>query len=242
MAESKGRRTRVNKKAATKSASVGTDGMDSTSSPDELAGWQQRALDRSLLAAKRRALNKSNGFVRAGSQLLRKTGGLDFTVQDVVDHSGLSLRSFYQTFGSKDDLILAVYEDYVATAAAWIAQAMAEHDDPVEQIKLFLVSRWSGPLTPEVTRALTLFNMTLAATRPFELARAQEPELVVLLEAIERGIASGGVRSDIGSRRLAEILLHSANTAVNATILETGNESPEDVWAFWLGGLRAQRT
>jgi len=30
-----------------------------------LIGWQQRALDRSLVAAWRRALDKSNGFVQA---------------------------------------------------------------------------------------------------------------------------------------------------------------------------------
>jgi hypothetical protein len=52
-----------------------------------LSGWQQRALDRSLVEAKRRALNKSNGFVEAAMELLDETGGLNFTVQDVVDRS-----------------------------------------------------------------------------------------------------------------------------------------------------------
>jgi AcrR family transcriptional regulator len=211
-----------------------------TPDDDQLTGWQQRALDRSLVEAKRRALNKSNGFVRAAMQLLEETGGLDFTVQDVVDRSKLSLRSFYQTFASKDDLMLALFEEYVATAAVWMRGVMSGQDDPIEQIRLFLTSRWSGPLRPEVTRALSLFSMSLAATRPSELARALEPELLVVFEAVERGIASGQVRDDIGSRRLAEILLHTANAAVNTTILQTGSESPDDVWAFCLGGLRAQ--
>jgi AcrR family transcriptional regulator len=207
---------------------------------DELTGWQQRALDRSLVEAKRRALNKSNGFVQAAIQLLEETGGLDFTVQDVVDRSKLSLRSFYQTFASKDDLMLALFEEYVATAAAWMRGVMSEHDDPIEQIRVFLASRWSGPLSPEVTRALALFSLTLAATRPSELARALEPELSVLLEAVELGIASGQVRSDVGSRRLAEILLHTGTAAAHTTILRTGSETPDDFWAFCLGGLRAQ--
>ena len=62
----------------------------------------------------------------------------------------------------------------------------------------------------------------------------------MLLEAVERGIASGEVRDDMGSRRLAEILLHTGNAAVHTTILQTGSESPDDVWAFCLGGLRRQ--
>lgn len=204
-----------------------------------LSGWQQRALDRSLTEAKRRALTKSNGFVRASMELLDETGGLAFTVQDVVDRSKLSLRSFYQTFASKDDLLLALFEECVASAADWQRGRMAKHDDPIEQIEVFLTSLWTGKLSPPVVRALALFNLTLSATRPSDLAHALQPQLEVLLEAVEKGIESGQVRDDIGSHRLAEILLHTGNAAVHTTILRTGTESPVDVWKFCLGGIRA---
>jgi AcrR family transcriptional regulator len=232
--------TEAGGKTAKKSASKPRTRRGSGAEADELSGWQQRALDRSLVEAKRRALTKSNGFVQAAIQLLDETGGLDFTVQDVVDRSKLSLRSFYQTFASKDDLMLALFEEYVASAAAWLRDVMAKQEDPIDQIRVFLTSLWSGQLSPEVTRALSLFNLTLAATRPSELAHALEPQLLVLHEAVERGIASGQVRSDVGSRRLAEILLHTGTAAVHTTILRTGSESPDDVWAFCLGGIRAQ--
>ena len=204
-----------------------------------LSGWQQHALDRSLVEAKRRALNKSNGFVEAATELLDETGGLNFTVQDVVDRSKLSLRSFYQTFASKDDLLLALFEECVATAAAWQRGKMVRHDDPIEQIRVFLTSLWSNQLSPEVVRALSLYNLTLSASRPSDLAHALEPQLNVLHEAVERGIAAGKVRDDVDSRRLAEILLHTGNAAVHTTILQTGSESPDDVWAFCLGGIQA---
>jgi len=215
---------------------------NAAAAPDDsghLSGWQQRALDRSLVEAKRRALDKSNGFVLAAKELLDETGGLTFTVQDVVDRSKLSLRSFYQTFASKDDLLLALFEEYIVGAAAWQRNRMARHDDPVDQIRVFLTSMWTGKLSPEVVRALALYRLTLSATRPADLAHALEPQLHVLLEAVERGIASGQVRGDIGSERLAEIILHTGTALVNTTILRTGNESPDDVWAFCLGGLRA---
>ena len=205
----------------------------------DLSGWQQRALDRSLVEAKRRALNKSNGFVEAAMELLNATGGLNFTVQDVVDRSKLSLRSFYQTFASKDDLLLALFEECVAGAAEWQRGRMAKYDDPIEQIRVFLTSPWSGPISPEVSRALALYNLTLSATRPSDLKHALEPSLDVLLEAVERGIATGQVRNDIDARRLAEILLSTGNAAVNTTILQTGSESPDDVWAFCLGGIKS---
>ena len=226
--------------AMAKAAPKPTAKPTSTDDQERLSGWQQRALDRSLVEAKRRALDKSNGFVKAAMALLDETGALNFTVQDVVDRSKLSLRSFYQTFASKDDLLLALFEEYVAAAAEWQRDRMAKHDDPVDQIRDFLTSLWVGKLSPDVVRALAVYNMTLSSTRPADLAHALEPQLQVLLEAVERGIASGQVRDDIGSRRLAEILLHTGNAAVQTTILHTGNESPDDVWAFCFGGLRRQ--
>jgi AcrR family transcriptional regulator len=226
---------KVPKARPTRAASTTTDGDSG------LSGWQQRALDRSLTEAKRRALTKSNGFVRAAMELLEETGGLSFTVQDVVDRSKLSLRSFYQTFASKDDLLLALFEECVASAAEWQRGQMAKHDDPIKQIEVFLTSLWTGKLSAAVVRALAVYNLTLSATRPSELAHALEPQLELLLEAVERGIESGQVRDDIDSHRLAEILLHTGNAAVHTTILETGSESPADVWSFCLGGIRAQR-
>ena len=208
-------------------------------SGDELSGWQQRALDRSLVDARRRALSKSNGFVRAAMKLLQESGGLQFTVQEVVDRSKLSLRSFYQTFASKDELLLALFEEYISTAAVWQREQMEQHHDPIEQIRVFLVSMWSGVLEPDVVRALALYNLTLASTRPAELEHALEPQLAVVLDAVERGVASGQVRDDVNSRRLAEILLHTGTAAVHTTILRTGSESPDDVWAFCYGGIRA---
>jgi AcrR family transcriptional regulator len=232
----------VAKKAATKATVKPRSTKTAKTGADDeagLSGWQLRALDRSLTEAKRRALTKSNGFVRAAMELLDETGGFAFTVQDVVDRSKLSLRSFYQTFASKDDLLLALFEECVASAAEWQRARMVKHDDPIEQIEVFLTSLWTGKLSPEVGRALAVYNLTLSATRPAELAHALEPQLEVLLDAVERGVEAGQVRDDIDSRRLAEILLHTGNAAVFTTILHTGSESPADVWAFCLGGIRA---
>jgi AcrR family transcriptional regulator len=213
----------------------------STADADGLSGWQQRALDRSLVEARRRALDKSNGFVAAALELLDETGNLNFTVQDVVDRSKLSLRSFYQTFASKDDLLLALFEEQIEATAAWQRDKMEKEDDPVEQIRVFVTNLWAAKLSPEVVRSLALYTMTLSSTRPEDFGRAMEPSLLVLQAAIERGIASGQVRDDIGSRRLAEILLHTGTAAVRGNVFHTGEEGPEDMWAFCLGGLRSRR-
>jgi AcrR family transcriptional regulator len=203
-------------------------------------GWRQRALDRSLVEAKARALNKGEGFIQSASKLLNKTGGLDFTVQDVVDNCDLSLRSFYQTFASKEDLLIAMFEEYVESAAAWQREQMAKVDDPIEQIRVFLDSLWIGKLKPEVTRALALYSLNLSATAPAELSVALAPQLEVLHEAVERGVETGQVRDDIGTRRIAEILLHTGIAAVHNTILRTGTESAADVCAVCIDGISSR--
>ena len=117
---------------------------------------------------------------------------------------------------------------------------MEQHDDPIDEVRTVLTSFWTGKLSPEVTLAVTLFALRLSATRPAELSRALEPQVAVVLEAVERGMASGQIRSDIDSRRLAELLLHTANAAVQQTILHTGSESADVFWAFCLNGIRAE--
>ena len=61
---------------------------------------------------------------------------------------------------------------------------------------MFLTSLWTGKLSPEVVRALALYNLTLSATRPADLAHALEPQLEVLLDAVGAGDRVGS-----GTRR-----------------------------------------
>jgi AcrR family transcriptional regulator len=203
----------------------------------DVIGWQQRALDRSQDEARRRILERSNAFVQAAKELVDETGTLNFTVDDVVARAELSIRSFYEIFSNKEEFLLALFEDYVATAAEWQRQRMSRLADPLDQIRTFVTDLWAAELSPEVVRALALYSQTLSASRPADLAHALEPQLAVLREAIDRGVEQRKVRTDIDSGRLSEILLHTANAAVHTNILATGSESPDDVWAFCRSGI-----
>ena len=78
-----------------------------------LSSWEQRMLERSLDNARVQALARSGEFVHAALALLEEEGSVEFTVQDVVQRSGGSLRRFYQLFSSKDDLVLALFEELI---------------------------------------------------------------------------------------------------------------------------------
>src|SRR5581483_11951057 len=79
--------------------------------------WRERTVDRSLANHRARALEKSSRFIDAATELLAESGRTDFTVQEIVDRSGQSVRAFYQHFAGKDDLLLAVFEQAMETFA-----------------------------------------------------------------------------------------------------------------------------
>ena len=55
-------------------------------------------------------------------------------MQEVADEAGQSLRTLYQYFSSKDDLLLAVYEEAMRTYARLITAAVAQLEDPLERL------------------------------------------------------------------------------------------------------------
>src|SRR5438045_9111248 len=53
-------------------------------------------------------------FMRSALSILAETGRTDFTVLEVVERSKTSLRSFYQHFTTKDELLLALIDTIMA--------------------------------------------------------------------------------------------------------------------------------
>src|SRR5580698_7840153 len=88
--------------------------------------WRQRAVERSTRAAKVRAEQRVQRFLDAAQAVITDKGTTDFTVQQVVERSSQSLRSFYQHFDGKHELLLALFEDALRRATDQIAAATDE--------------------------------------------------------------------------------------------------------------------
>jgi AcrR family transcriptional regulator len=73
--------------------------------------WQDRALERSLADARARDVERMERLVDAARQLANESGSAAFTVAQVAERAGLSLKGFYRCFESKDALLLALLED-----------------------------------------------------------------------------------------------------------------------------------
>src|SRR5262245_37399930 len=71
----------------------------------------ERAAARSVASHRHRAEVEVRALIDAGLAVLRRQGTAGLTVADVLAEAGLSTRAFYRHFRSKDELVLAVYEE-----------------------------------------------------------------------------------------------------------------------------------
>ena len=86
--------------------------------------WRELAVARSLDSARNRAETRVQRFLDAALELMHDNERVkEFTVHQVAERSGQSLRSFYQHFGGKHELLFALFEESVrssaSTASSW---------------------------------------------------------------------------------------------------------------------------
>jgi AcrR family transcriptional regulator len=220
--------------------------MDTTASSgaaDE-GSWRERAVERSLRTARAKAMSRSDRFIQTATQILSETGRTDFTVQELVERSKTSLRSFYQHFGSKDELMLALFEEIVAVSAAQWRTEVEALDDEVAGMRLLLdkiYGRTGRDVGAGINRALTAYHLQLAESRATDYARVLTPFRDVILDLVRRGATKGVFRTDIEPEVLAVITMQTLVGAAQMRALGAeligGRLDAESLWQFCLGGL-----
>src|SRR5690349_227936 len=114
---------------------AGADPALDTSEP----GWRERAVSRSVHAARSRAEERVQKFLDAAFTLVDEKGSTEFTIQEVVDRSKQSLRSFYEYFDGKDELVLALFEESIREADDDIRAAVEAESDPLDRLRAFAI-------------------------------------------------------------------------------------------------------
>lgn len=181
-------------------------------------------------------------FMRSALAILGETGRADFTVLEVVERSKTSLRSFYQHYSSKDELLLALVERIMSESTLrW-----RKDTDGLIAADAFrvLIDRIATPASSttqdSINRGLTFYNDHLAETVPSEYARVLAPVKVLIGELIERGIAEGAFDPDIDVDPTATLIMQSALGAMRLRVLGSElNDSPLEARHIYDFCLRA---
>jgi AcrR family transcriptional regulator len=154
--------------------------------------------------------------MRSALAILGETGRTDFTVLEVVERSKTSLRSFYQHFSTKDELLLALIERImVESTAKW-----REETDGLDATTALhqLIQRISAPAAStkqdSINRGLTFYNDHLAESLPGEYARVLSPLHVLICDIIRRGIAEGTFYDQLNVDTTATLVMQTTMGAL----------------------------
>ncbi|ORW58560.1 TetR family transcriptional regulator [Mycolicibacterium peregrinum] len=211
----------------------------------EEPAWKQRAVERSIKTAKLRAAQRVQRFLDAAQAIIIEKGSTDFTVQEVVDRSRQSLRSFYLQFDGKHELLLALFEDALSRSADQIRAATSTQGEPIERLKVAiqLLFESSRP-DPAAKRPLfTDFAPRLLVSHPSEVKVAHAPLLALLTELMEEASEAGQLRSGINPRRMAAMTMQTvmfvAQSSGGPDEASIHPISADEVWDFVANGFAA---
>jgi AcrR family transcriptional regulator len=213
------------------------------------------AVARSLDSARARAENRLQRFLDAALELMNEgEPHKDFTVQEVVERSGQSLRLFYQYFSGKHELLLALFEETVRSSTAFLRDKIAAEEDALGRLHRFVVEyyrlcrpapggdpvEWS-PTAP----VLVDFAQQLLTRHPTEAAQAFVPLVTlfneVLDDATEAGVLRTGLRrTTIAGMVLEAIMFNTFSATIGGTSLRAETADPaEELWDLIFNGVGA---
>ena len=207
-----------------------------------LHSWQQRAVVRSLGPARARGIAGAARAVEAARDLAAETGSPAFTVQQLVDRAGISLKSFYRHFAGKDDVLLALFEEDNRRGAEALAAMVGKHAPPAERLRtcvagLFVIMA----RTPQQRAYMSVMvreHLRLAEQRPAELRAVLEPFVDLLRREIAAAMELGVVRAGDAGRD-AVTVLHLVIANLQAIILGQVDDDPAEVGEYLWGFCRA---
>ncbi|WP_409370748.1 TetR/AcrR family transcriptional regulator [Mycolicibacterium sediminis] len=165
--------------------------------------------------------SRATRFMRSALAILGETGRADFTVLQVVERSKTSLRSFYQHFASKDELLLALIEKIMAESTLrWRTETEPlAAPDALRTLIDRICAPASSTTQDSINRGLTFYNDHLAETVPAEYARVLSPVNVLIGEIIDRGIAEGAFAADLDVASAATLIMQSTMGAMRLRVL-----------------------
>lgn len=209
---------------------------------DTIPEWQRQSMQRSLRTARARAQARSDRFVTAATRLLQERGTTEFTVQDVVDRSKMSIRTFYKYFGSKEDLLVAVYQTVVAREVVpRLRKRIGKLKDPLLRLQAYVEGLVEFTTDPGPGgKSLVHYQNRLAESRPEDLATAMKPQFELLTELISDIARTRPLRPGLTVEAATRLTQYTVLAAVQGRVIgsEGALDIPaETIWDFVVGGM-----
>lgn len=190
-----------------------------------------------------RSVARSERLLDAARELANETGSAAFTVAQVAERGGASLKGFYACFAGKDDLLLALLEEDSRVGATLLAEQIDAHDPPADRLRAYVYGLFwmvDRPGALGYVSVLVREHRRLGEERPDELRAALAPIVDLLAAELSSAAADGTIISSDPARD-AETLFGLLLGGVHEVTL--GRRDPYDeaahVWRLCWSGLGA---
>jgi len=149
------------------------------------------------MSTRRDAVENRAALLTAARAVLNRDP--DASLEAIAAEAGLSRRSVYGHFPTRDDLLREV----TALGAARITAALVgtADDDPVVELALIAARLWS-----EVESIQVMAVFAVRGSLRGNIAEALAPLRAMVLFAVDRGQTDGSIRTDIDAHRLARLV------------------------------------
>jgi AcrR family transcriptional regulator len=213
----------------------------------EVPAWRQRAVSKSLKAARSRAEKRVQRFMDAAFELIDEKGTTDFTIQEVIDRSEQSLRGFYQYFDGKDELLLALFEETVREAVDDLRRVVDAESKPIDRLRAFTIRlhEWCEPegaprkRGSHNRRPISEFSVQLTVNHPERVKAAMAPISQALLGLVEDAAADNAIHTTDARHTTALIQQTVMYSWFGNRLIENPRlrVTAAETWEFCLHGL-----
>jgi AcrR family transcriptional regulator len=181
-------------------------------------------------------------ILAAASKIVREEGVRAFSIAQVLNRAQLSTRAFYRHFGSKDELVAAVFLGMASVEMLRLRRRMADAADPVGAVAAWIDGRLELAFNDELRsdlRQMSVEAQSQMFASPELIGPAYGEILLPLVEQLVRG-ADLGLFTDIDAESEALSIQGVVWSNVErqwATGSCDQNELRERVQRFCLRGL-----
>jgi AcrR family transcriptional regulator len=188
-----------------------------------------------------RSLQQASMILDAAHRLIR-TKGDAFTTHELVKEAGIAMQTFYRYFVSKDQLLITLLGDMIASNTETLAAAASDLHDPVARLRYYITAtldRLDGN-DEDVAAARFVVSAHWQLQRIYadDIARAMQPFADLLLTEIRAGTALGMLHP-VDPERAAWLINALLRSVYHTYVFADSQRSinADDLWDFCLTAL-----
>jgi AcrR family transcriptional regulator len=182
------------------------------------------------------AHTRAERFLDSARAIITEKGSIEFTVQEVVDRSKQSLRSFYQYFDGKNALLLALFDQEMELFVERMRETTAA-GDPLDRLRdaVLMLYELSAPGRVSVQPLFADFAQRLIVDQPDDVTAAYAP-VIDYIASIVRDAGAAHLLRPGRPHRLATIVLQTATITAGRA---SGGQPirGDEVWEFCLHAI-----